>query len=569
MTPKLLKPKSYRNLFRYLLNPEKEPEVLGGVFLGDTIAELTQEFEQIGRLSTRAQKKVGHFILSFAPQDGEVPSNLKLEIADEFLNRMGYGNCQYLIVAHGRDDPSHPQSHDHDHIHIAVNLISFEGKKVKDSHEKLKSLKIAEELEAEYGLYTWERTPSQDKEPYQGEKYRLAREQKQYQQGLTPTPPQPSTWEQKRKELQTIINEASGDQPSLATFFDRLIERKVTPKAYVTEKGRKRISYAYQGIHFRGSKLKEASFPKLINKRGIDYDPERDQQTMERAARGELSQTSREQQKIEAIDFILNVSQSSKKYSTEVWQDTQNLINYYSQGKPKVTDFFINLAQEGVIPHIKKNEKGKNQIFYKNTRFSKEEEIIGDEFKNGHFIDLIKKRGLENDFSEDLEVAQCAFAGDFSDFFSSDRSESVDNQVEDNQVEETDTNTTVEESSTSQATTPNEDKQQEKTRQDLATALSKLAQANGGEYLSERGSRVNYQNQELSVTKEGEGLMFQARKEEQDWNILVDLYQDQAFKETVANWAQEEAMRIENEELKKRKKREQFQKEPKQSQMEL
>lgn len=419
---------SFKDPLNYVLSPEKQPEIIGGRCIGDTAAEIAERFSEVADLG-RSQKPCKHFYLAFAPEDGELSVIDKAEIADEIVYRLGYTNNQYVTVNHGRHDPSHPKSHDHDHLHIIINAVDQDSTlKVNDSFEIRRGIEICRSLEKEWGLtqvnnqyqspFTEDRMPRQHQE-------RLKREKKEYEAGKRNDPPK----QYYKAELQTIINEASGDQPSLPTFFDRLIEREVIPKAYVTEKGRKRISYAYQGIHFQGSKLNDASFPKLIKNRGIDYNPERDQETMERASRGELS-LSQEQQKREAIALILGFSQTPKK-------------------SPKT----------------------------------------------------VSKKPLESQ--------------------------------EENQVEEMDTVATIEESPTAQETTTNEDEQEGKARQDLAIALSKLAQPNGGEYLSENGSRVTYQNQELSVTKE------------------------------------EEATRIENEQLKERKKREQFQKELKPNQMEL
>ena len=54
----------------------------------------------------------------------------------------------------------------------------------------------------------------------------------------------------------------------------------------ISDKGRKRISYRLGEIKVRGSKLHNASFPKLISQRGIDFDKERDKPAMDAASLG-------------------------------------------------------------------------------------------------------------------------------------------------------------------------------------------------------------------------------------------------------------------------------------------
>ena len=54
----------------------------------------------------------------------------------------------------------------------------------------------------------------------------------------------------------------------------------------ISDKGRKRISYALDDLKVRGSKLHNASFPKLIKERGLDFDLNRDKAAMDAVAKG-------------------------------------------------------------------------------------------------------------------------------------------------------------------------------------------------------------------------------------------------------------------------------------------
>ena len=57
-------------------------------------------------------------------------------------------------------------------------------------------------------------------------------------------------------------------------------------RPYITDRGRKGISYRLGDFKVKGSKLHNASFPKLISERGIDFDEVRDTPALEAAYQG-------------------------------------------------------------------------------------------------------------------------------------------------------------------------------------------------------------------------------------------------------------------------------------------
>ena len=88
---------------------------------------------------------VCHTILSFSASDAErLTDDVMVKIANEYLEKMGYGNTQSLIVRHS--DRQHP------HLHICINRIGNDGKTISDSNEKYRSTKICRELTERYGL---------------------------------------------------------------------------------------------------------------------------------------------------------------------------------------------------------------------------------------------------------------------------------------------------------------------------------------------------------------------------------------------------------------------------------
>ena len=91
------------------------------------------------------QKPVCHTILSFSANDvDQLTDDVIIKIANEYLEKMGYGNTQSLIVRHS--DRQHP------HLHICINRIDNNGKTISDHNEKYRSTKICRELTERYGL---------------------------------------------------------------------------------------------------------------------------------------------------------------------------------------------------------------------------------------------------------------------------------------------------------------------------------------------------------------------------------------------------------------------------------
>ena len=272
---------NFGGLFRYLLATDKGARIIGGNVAGDTIEQLTQEFNNCADLRRTTTKPVKHFILSFAPEDGEVSDNLKQEIATQAIQRLGYVDNQYVVIDHHRQDPGHDWNHDHDHIHIAVNMITLEGQRVDDWQDKRRFEAIIRKLELEHQLT--QVAPSRERKQKaltHGQVQKYKRQLRDYQRGEQPQPPDIPI----SIKLQAAIDAATSDQPTMTLFIGRLQHLGIDVKPIITATGRKRISYLLEGAKpFRGSKLHNGSFPKLISQRGVNCDPQRDKQAIEYA----------------------------------------------------------------------------------------------------------------------------------------------------------------------------------------------------------------------------------------------------------------------------------------------
>ena len=147
MIAKIIKGADFGGVINYMLSKEKgKAKVLASNNIGFIDQNLcADEFALQASMRPNVQKPVCHTILSFSASDAErLTDDVMVKIANEYLEKMGYGNTQSLIVRHS--DRQHP------HLHICINRIGNDGKTISDRNEKYRSTKICRELTERYGL---------------------------------------------------------------------------------------------------------------------------------------------------------------------------------------------------------------------------------------------------------------------------------------------------------------------------------------------------------------------------------------------------------------------------------
>lgn len=270
----------FGGLIRYLLDEIKQAEIIGGSVGGTTPNEITQAFNDAAGLNTRVKKTVRHLIIGFAQTDGEVPNHIKAEIADRLMEKMGYGQAQYLVVAHQRDDSAKKSDdprdmHDHDHIHIAANAVGLDGKWVNNSFERYRIQECLRELEVRYQLTivksSWER-----------DGYAMGQTRKE---AIEIEQRSPEYSESGRANnlayIQQSVDSAAKDNPTMPEFILRMKSAGVNVKAKITRNNIfQGLTYQLNGSSVRGLDLTDASFPKL-QLRGVSYIPSRDLKDIE------------------------------------------------------------------------------------------------------------------------------------------------------------------------------------------------------------------------------------------------------------------------------------------------
>ena len=91
------------------------------------------------------EKPVYHWALSYHPDDA-VTDEQMLEDTEEFLDRMGFSNTQYVVTAHrDRENP---------HVHVIANIVDNDAKRISTYKMIDKAHQVAADITKKRG-YTW------------------------------------------------------------------------------------------------------------------------------------------------------------------------------------------------------------------------------------------------------------------------------------------------------------------------------------------------------------------------------------------------------------------------------
>lgn len=145
MVAKIVQGRGFKGATNYVLDKNKAELLAADGLRLSTKDSIIRSFITQSSLNP-ISKPVAHISLDFSVQDKEMLTNRKMvEIAREYMEKMGYGNTQYLIAQH--NDTDHP------HLHLILNRVDSEGKRISDKNERLRSTQACKELTNKHGLY--------------------------------------------------------------------------------------------------------------------------------------------------------------------------------------------------------------------------------------------------------------------------------------------------------------------------------------------------------------------------------------------------------------------------------
>jgi hypothetical protein len=136
--------RSFRSCCRYVCQYQSRAEVLKAEGVrGHDHKLMAEDFENQRILRPDKRQAVFHSVLSFYP--GEKVSDKKMvEIAEQYLTRIGMVNTQYVIAKH--------TDRDHLHMHVIGNRVDNEGHSIAEGWLGLRAKKVAQELTRKHDL---------------------------------------------------------------------------------------------------------------------------------------------------------------------------------------------------------------------------------------------------------------------------------------------------------------------------------------------------------------------------------------------------------------------------------
>lgn len=145
MIGKIIAGSSFAGTVGYVIKKQSRILDAEGITPPD-VRDMVQDFKDQTLLNPRIKNAVGHISLSFSPKDSvRMTDALMLDIAKEYMQRMGITDMQYLLVRH-LDQP-------HPHCHLVYNRVGNNGQTISDKNIKIRNAKVCRALTEKYGLH--------------------------------------------------------------------------------------------------------------------------------------------------------------------------------------------------------------------------------------------------------------------------------------------------------------------------------------------------------------------------------------------------------------------------------
>lgn len=144
MIAKNIKGKGFAGCVRYVLNDRHELLEAEGV-LAESAESIIRSFACQRSMRSEIVKPVGHIPISFAPEDKpRMTNDFMLQLAKEYMQEMGIGHTQYIVVRHHNTD--------NDHLHIVYNRIDNDLKLISVNNDYKRNVEVCKRLKDKYYL---------------------------------------------------------------------------------------------------------------------------------------------------------------------------------------------------------------------------------------------------------------------------------------------------------------------------------------------------------------------------------------------------------------------------------
>ncbi|MFI9333043.1 relaxase/mobilization nuclease domain-containing protein [Kitasatospora sp. NPDC052868] len=144
MIAKITKGKRASGAIRYDFGPGRRDEHQDARVLAGNVPGTPQQVARLIDHHTRPsgiKTPIWRCSLSLPDEDGVLTDERFAVIAQQYVERMGYGGCPWVVVRHGDD-----------HVHITVSRVGWDRRVVDDHGDYLKSMPIVRALEKQHRL---------------------------------------------------------------------------------------------------------------------------------------------------------------------------------------------------------------------------------------------------------------------------------------------------------------------------------------------------------------------------------------------------------------------------------
>ncbi len=252
-----------RGLLNYILQKEGAYHT-GGTMAGQDARDLAAEFKLTRQLRPNVAEPVKHYSLALPPGEHLTDDQWR-EVSERYMAAMGYTEAQWVAYRH--------QDTEHEHVHIAASRVRLDGSLVRTNNDRYKSQDIIRGIERVFGLTlvpSSNEIPHEVKGPTKGERMREKRTGNAQPVSI-------------KAELQAKISEAVKDCPTMSVLVERLEAEGIRMVPNLQSTGRvSGLTYMIRDEVMKASDLGEAFKFSGLQKAGVEYNPERDQEALRR-----------------------------------------------------------------------------------------------------------------------------------------------------------------------------------------------------------------------------------------------------------------------------------------------
>ena len=142
MISKIIKGANFKSCLTYVLG-KSGAEIINANIDCDTVDKAVDQFRLSRQLRPNLKKTVCHIILSLHPYE-KLDDGFWQEIFDQYLEKMGFTNNQYIGVKH--------VDREHEHIHLVTCRVRLDGSVVSADWDRLRSQAVLRDIEKQYNL---------------------------------------------------------------------------------------------------------------------------------------------------------------------------------------------------------------------------------------------------------------------------------------------------------------------------------------------------------------------------------------------------------------------------------